>query len=69
MTPIFWLGVAALVVIFYLGSILIGELKAIRAVLAQMLGSLAEANWRTRDELAAINKRKENGATLIPPQK
>ena len=58
MTAIFWLGVVALLVFIVLGTMLLGELKALRRVATQMLGSLAESNWRVRDELAAINKSK-----------
>jgi hypothetical protein len=60
MTPLFWLGVIALLVFSVLASVLIGELKALRGTVAEILGSLAKSNWRVRDELAAINKKKEN---------
>lgn len=59
MTAIFWLGVVGLLVFFVLMTMLIGVLRELRGTVAQMLGSLAESNWRVRDELAAINK-KEN---------
>lgn len=59
MTAIFWLGVVGLLVFFVLARMLIGELREFRGIIAQMLGSLAESNWRIRDELAALNK-KEN---------
>lgn len=57
MTPIFWLGVITLVVFSVLAVVLIRALKVLRATVAELLGSLAESNWRIRDELAAINKR------------
>ena len=57
MTTIFWLGLVGLIVFFYFGLLLVAELKALRAILVQMLGSLAEASWRMRDELTEINKR------------
>jgi hypothetical protein len=60
MTALFWLGVVALLVFSVLAFLLIRELRALRAMVAQLLGSLAESNWRMRDELAASNKRKEN---------
>jgi len=45
------------VLFFYVGSMLIAELRQLRGVLAERVGSLAEANWRVRDELAEISKR------------
>jgi hypothetical protein len=57
MTAIFWLGVVGLLVFFVLMTMLIGVLRELRGTVAQMLGSLAESNWRVRDELAAFNKK------------
>ncbi len=37
---------------------LINELRQLRAVVAERVGSVVEATWRVRDELAAMNKRK-----------
>lgn len=52
-----WLIVAGLVLIFYLGSGIISELKQLRSVLTERVGSLAEAAWRIRDEITLMNKR------------
>jgi hypothetical protein len=56
----FWLVVVGLLLVLYLGSMLINELRQLRAVVAERVGSIAEATWRVRDELAAMNKRKDN---------
>jgi hypothetical protein len=61
MTPFFWFGVVVLLVSIGFASILIGELKSLRATVAQLLASVAESNWRIRDELAPISKRRESG--------
>jgi hypothetical protein len=37
---------------------IVAEMKALRANLTQMLGSLAEASWRIRDELTEIRVNK-----------
>ena len=62
------LGLIGLLGIFVLGVMLIDELRKIRRLLARKLGNLAEASWRIKDELSALNKGKENGEKLIPPQ-
>jgi hypothetical protein len=59
MTPLFWLGVVALLVFSVVAVVLVRALKNLRANLAELLGSLATSNWRIRDELAAINKRQD----------
>jgi hypothetical protein len=63
------LGLIGLLGIFVLGAMLIDELRKIRRLLARKLGNLAEASWRIREELSALNQGKENGEKLIPPQK
>jgi len=63
------LGLIALAGIFVLAAMLLDELRKIRRLLAWRLGNLAEDGSRISDELSAINKRKENGEKLIPPQK
>ncbi len=59
MSATFWLVVVGLVLFFYVGSMLIAELRQLRGVLAGRVGSLTEAAWRVRDELAEINKRQK----------
>ena len=55
MNAMFWLGVVALIVFTVLILWLITEIKRLRAVLAELLGSLAQASWRLKDEIAAMN--------------
>ena len=57
MNAMFWLGVVELFIFALLFFWLIAELKLLRAVLAELLGSLAQASWRTKEELAAMNKK------------
>jgi hypothetical protein len=64
MTAIFWLGVVGLVIFVLLainliivGMKLFSELTAIHATLDKMLGSIAESNWRVRDELAKCKEK------------
>jgi hypothetical protein len=55
----FWLGIVAVVLFAVIGFNAVYELRAIRVVLHQMLASLAESNWRIRDELTEIKKAKQ----------
>ena len=52
-----WLIVIGLILFFYISSATIGELRQLRAIVAERMGSIAEATWRVRDELTQINKR------------
>jgi hypothetical protein len=52
-----WLIIIGLVLFFYIGFAIVSELRQLRAILTERVGSLAEAAWRVRDELAQINKR------------
>jgi hypothetical protein len=60
MSAMFWLVVVGLVLFLYVSLMLIAELRQLRGVLAERVGSLAESTWRVRDELAEINKRLKN---------
>ncbi len=55
MNAMFWLGVVALIVFTVLILWLITEIKRLRAVLAELLGSLAQASWRLQDFPRALN--------------
>jgi hypothetical protein len=52
-----WLIVIGLILFCYIGFAIIAELRQLRAVVAERIGSIAEAAWRVRDELIQINKR------------
>jgi hypothetical protein len=56
----FWLVVVGLLLFLYMGSTLINELRQLRAVLTERVGSMAEATWRVRDELTEINNRSKD---------
>jgi hypothetical protein len=53
MNTLAWIIVAGLVLLYFIGSAVIKELRLI----TDRIGVLAEATWRIRDELTQINKR------------
>lgn len=56
MSTLDWILVIGLVVFVWLGIVVIKELRRIEAMLLELLGSIAQALWRIRDELAQATK-------------
>jgi hypothetical protein len=55
-----WIAIIGLLLLLWFGVMVIRELRRIRGTFVELVGSIAQALWRIRDELSETNQHRDD---------